>query len=518
MAGSSPGRRTDQNDTNNYNGESVTYTSYFESFPIPFIFRPQRSVHNSSSSSSNYMPYLRQSSNDATKQSRLHQGLLISRRMSALIATYFVRGIKRRHVYLLLFTAILFCWIWLSTIRVYAVLGKYKVKNYLYDTGLLSCSLRKEPIIYVLDTYNVVAVWESNCMMENVRLRWYRESNAVHVIHEMPDSIIPTVIDNNHYVYKATIGPLRNVDTYRYEITYSKNNDNIILVAQYSFPFFPSIPSSNKTRQGRKKDKHKLSYPINIFAFSDNQFGLRVFNELVESAAARHKQPHYILHAGDAVQEYKNLQQWQTDFYDPLTASYLGQQAPLIYAHGNHDYDPDLEYTYTGKALWYSFKMANSWWIVLDSNMDDMKQDEWLENELASAESQSADFRVVIVHIPPFLEYWDPDSWHEKGEKHWGEFVRTRFVPLFRKYKVDLVISGHQHNYQRGDRDGITYAIIGGAGGSLDYDRVENYKFYVTEDKKHHYVLMELWPKKIVCSAYSLDGVMLDKFLLRSRA
>ncbi|CAG8537080.1 2310_t:CDS:2 [Paraglomus occultum] len=79
---------------------------------------------------------------------------------------------------------------------------------------------------------------------------------------------------------------------------------------------------------GQKKDKHKLSYPINIFAFSDNQFGLRVFNELVESAAARHKQPHYILHAGDAVQEDKNLQQWRTDFYDPLTASYLGQQAP----------------------------------------------------------------------------------------------------------------------------------------------------------------------------------------------
>jgi len=146
-----------------------------------------------------------------------------------------------------------------------------------------------------------------------------------------------------------------------------------------------------------------------------------------------------------------------------------------------------------------------------------MKQDEWLENELASAESQSADFRVVVVHIPPFLEYWDPDSWNEKGEKHWGEFVRKRFVPLFRKYKVDLVISGHQHNYQRGDRDGITYAIIGGAGGSLDYDRVENYKFYVAGDKEHHYVLMELWPKKIVCSAYSLDGTLFDKFLLRSR-
>src|SRR5690349_14068744 len=88
MAGSSPGRRIDQNDKNNRNGESVTYTSYFESFPIPFVFQPQHSVS-----------YYMQSSNDATKQSRLYQGLLISRRMSALIATYFVRGIKRRHIY-----------------------------------------------------------------------------------------------------------------------------------------------------------------------------------------------------------------------------------------------------------------------------------------------------------------------------------------------------------------------------------------------------------------------------------
>jgi hypothetical protein len=41
-------------------------------------------------------------------------------------------------------------------------------------------------------------------------------------------------------------------------------------------------------------------------------------------------------------------------------------------------------------------------------------------------------------------------------------------VPLFERYGVDLVLSGHDHNYQRfAPRHGVTYVVHGGGGQEL---------------------------------------------------
>jgi len=347
-------------------------------------------------------------------------------------------------------------------------------------------------------------VWEANCVLKNVRIQWYEKS----IVNEtkkisISDIMEPLEIDISHHVYKGIIGPITSVGNYVYEIVYAVNDQKTKIISSYSFQFFPSVPNNSK-----------LTYPIQIVAFADNQFGLNVFDRLAQLASQRHS-PNFIIHAGDGVQEFDNLQQWQTDFYDPLTNYNLAQHAPIIYAHGNHDFDPKKSYKYTTDALWYSFTIANTRWIVLDSNTDDERQDLWLSRELSSPETQNAGFKIVVVHVPPFMEFWEPLAWHVKKEKHWGEFVRTRFVPLFRKYGVDLVISGHQHNYQRGQSDGTVYTIIGGAGGELDFDRVEDWSFYNVVRQTHHYILMEIWSNKIIWKAYDLEGYIIDKFELR---
>ncbi|CAI2175409.1 7975_t:CDS:2 [Funneliformis geosporum] len=332
-----------------------------------------------------------------------------------------------------------------------------------------------------------MVVWEANCELKNVRIQWYEKSIINETIEINTSEILkPSNIDISHHVYKGIIGPLTSVGNYVYEIVHGQKKQ---IISSHSFQFFPSIP-----------DGSKLTYPIQIVAFADNQFGSFVFDRLVRLASKQHS-PNFIIHAGDVVQEFDNLQQWQTDFYDPLTSYNLAQHAPIIYAHGNHDFDPNKSNMYTTGAHWYSFTIANTRWIVLDSNIDDEKQDLWLSHELSSPETQNASFKIVVVHIPPFMEFWEPVAWHEKKEKHWGEFVRTRFVPLFRKYGVDLVISGHQHNYQRGQSDGTIYTIIGGAGGKLDFDRVEDWAFYNVVRKTHHYILMEIWSETIIWKA-----------------
>jgi len=44
----------------------------------------------------------------------------------------------------------------------------------------------------------------------------------------------------------------------------------------------------------------------------------------------------------------------------------------------------------------------------------------------------------------------------------------TRLIsPLFEKYNVDLVISGHNHHMELLEKDGVTYVLEGVAGGGV---------------------------------------------------
>ncbi|CAG8739505.1 10500_t:CDS:1, partial [Acaulospora morrowiae] len=360
------------------------------------------------------------------EQPNLHRSVVhIFRRTAMFTALRGMRKLKKRIV-VILFLSLILLYIFGPVIRLYLLIVKYKLRNSMYDLGLLPCSLRKSPILYMVDTQKVLTVWESNCAMKDVRIRWYeiKENSGVTELLNISNILAPIEIDDSHHVYKATMGPFRDISKYAYEIVYKTDEKSSTdIIASGFFKLFP--------------DNSVATYPIQIVAFSDNQFGLPIFHRLVQSAFKRHS-PNFILHAGDAVQHYENLQQWQTDFHDPLANFQPLLQTPIIYAHGNHDHDPAQVYAYTVDTLWYSFTLANTRWIVLDSNVDDKRQDEWLIQELSSLERRNAEFTIVVVHIPPFVEFWDPETWHGQNEKHWGEFVRTRYVPLFRAHGVDL--------------------------------------------------------------------------------
>ena len=45
--------------------------------------------------------------------------------------------------------------------------------------------------------------------------------------------------------------------------------------------------------------------------------------------------------------------------------------------------------------------------------------------------------------------------------------VRSDLVPLFEKYDVQMVFSGHDHDYERGTVNGIKYVVTGGGGERL---------------------------------------------------
>ena len=94
--------------------------------------------------------------------------------------------------------------------------------------------------------------------------------------------------------------------------------------------------------------------------------------------------------------------------------------------------------------------------IVLNSNDVSAAQTRWLRRTLA----QRTGFRrIVVLHHPPFT----------CGGYLGNAAVRRAWLPLFTRGGVKLLLSGHDHNYQRFAENGTTYVVHGGGGGARLY-------------------------------------------------
>jgi Calcineurin-like phosphoesterase len=80
-----------------------------------------------------------------------------------------------------------------------------------------------------------------------------------------------------------------------------------------------------------------------------------------------------------------------------------------------------------------------------------------IEQELG-ATMKRFESRIVVFHHPAWT----------CGEYRSNAAIVEKWVPLFEQYGVQLVLNGHDHNYQRfGPRGGVTYIVRGGGGSHL---------------------------------------------------
>ena len=154
--------------------------------------------------------------------------------------------------------------------------------------------------------------------------------------------------------------------------------------------------------------------------------------------------------------------------------------------------------------------MPGRWWarsegdvllIGLDSNLaDDPDQRAWLERTLASA---TETWRIVMVHHPPY----------SAGYQGSNEDVRRAFVPLFERYGVQLVLSGHDHDYQRSvPINGVTYVVTGAAAGTR---RTGEDAFTAVSFSWHHFVELGVYADRIVVRAVNQDDRVADEATIR---
>jgi hypothetical protein len=148
--------------------------------------------------------------------------------------------------------------------------------------------------------------------------------------------------------------------------------------------------------------------------------------------------------------------------YKPLLDAGVKFYASL----GNHDSREQRYYklfNMEGK-LYYSFSpKPDVRLFALESTYPVPEQIEWLEKELSSSGSR---WKIVFFHHPLY----------SSGDRH-GSDTRLRAVlePLFLKYNVSLVLTGHDHFYERvTPQKGIAYFVVGSGGklrrGNIDRD------------------------------------------------
>ena len=183
------------------------------------------------------------------------------------------------------------------------------------------------------------------------------------------------------------------------------------------------------------------------------------------------------------------------------------KDATLIPALGNHDVQSgegmDILRKLGRDSAWYVEKIGSVRVIVLDSNrIGNAQQTAWLRKVLAEEQPRGT-WTIAAMHHPAY------SAGHHGSDKN----VQRRWVPLFEQAGVELVVAGHDHDYQRSNEiDGITYIVSGGGAKVREGGRES---FTAMSVGTLHYVDLFVYDDRLEGRAIRHDGGIIDTFTIK---
>lgn len=220
--------------------------------------------------------------------------------------------------------------------------------------------------------------------------------------------------------------------------------------------------------------------PFSFIYFGDAQNNVRsMWSRVIREAYSDAPKAAFMLHAGDLINVANADAAWGEWFG---AGAWINAMTPNVAIPGNHEqtklgdgsrkltehWKPQFEFPTNGpKGLeesCYTIEYHNMLLVGLNSNEQQALQAEWLDKVLAENTSQ---WVVCTFHHPIFSTGKDRDN----------KELRALWKPIFDKYKVDLVLQGHDHTYGRtglevpaalGESPELTAVTSGAAGVSGD--------------------------------------------------
>ncbi|MCA9548418.1 MAG: metallophosphoesterase [Myxococcales bacterium] len=255
-------------------------------------------------------------------------------------------------------------------------------------------------------------------------------------------------------------------------------------------------------RAGRSRGQR-----FSFAAFGDTRTGHDVHRALV--AAMAQEPVELVVHSGDLVETGGVAAQWALflQIEEPLMAG-----RPLLAAVGNHDNSQRLHYRryFLADAVAEGNRYFYQDWgdlrvIIMDSEVEARRgSEQYAFLEAALRDGAAKDMIMVLsLHYPPY-----------SSGAH-GSTLELREVlgELAPRYGVELVLAGHDHNYERTKRiDGVTYMVA--ASGGAPIRRVRPSWFSAAVRTEPHFVIFDVDKKSLVGRAVNLDGETFDSFVI----
>ena len=253
----------------------------------------------------------------------------------------------------------------------------------------------------------------------------------------------------------------------------------------------------------------KISTPFTFVAYGDTRFHDPTDTEAANPAARRalvaaiaRANPAFICFTGDIVYNGHDANDWKT--WDSETSIFREQRIPVYPALGNHDLHGNLQIALGNyfqrfpdlmQSRYYSVRAANALILVLDSSLGEVvgPQGQWLANQLDRVPAD-VDFVFIVLHHPPYTGSSDAKRFGgghsaRSSEQELAKTLEERQTHA--RFRI-LVFSGHIHNYERHERNGVTYFVTGGGGAhAYPIERSPDDPFQ-SKDVNYHYLLVQV--------------------------
>jgi len=237
--------------------------------------------------------------------------------------------------------------------------------------------------------------------------------------------------------------------------------------------------------------------------FGDMRSGVRKHAQIVSLLSAHN--PHFSVYLGDLCYR-SDYSYWKDEFFIENELKFISK-VPFSNAVGNHEgWKQNTEAFLEGvpkvsnHQAFYDYYYGDIHFIVLSTEHrfgKGSEQYEFLKNTL---ENSKGKFKIISMHIPAY-----GGGGHGENKKL-IELTKDLFVPN----KVDLVLTGHIHNYQRSLVDGIYHLIVAGGGAPLYTPEGKDYS--IVQYKKYNYGIGEYSSGKLTITIYDDTNNILDKF------
>ena len=248
--------------------------------------------------------------------------------------------------------------------------------------------------------------------------------------------------------------------------------------------------------------------PFTFAAFGDTRSGHKVHRALVLDLARERAE--FVIHSGDLVNTGGTRDEWRR-FFQIEAPNIAGR--PMFAAVGNHDNSRRLHFRrYFLMGLvneghrYYTQDWGDVRVVTMDSEIEaraGSTQHAYLEKVLREGAERDM-IMLLNLHYPPY----------SSGSHGSTRETRAIIGELAPRFGVEVVLAGHDHNYERTKRiDGVTYIVA--ASGGAPIRRVQPSWFTANVRTEPHFVLFDVERDTLVGRAVNLEGNVFDAFVIK---